>query len=408
MYLSDFGAAGNPPKAIEDAAGTPTQDPIVFAERDDRTPTATYGGAMSTERHARESTDGLFSHLESWRGEGVVVRHDRPTGAWIFVALHDATLGPPTGGTRMKRYPNLAEAALDAMRLAEGMTHKWAGLGLPYGGGKAVIALPGTLDGPARRGLLERYGGLLTTLGGAFRTGEDLGTTPEDMARIGSRTPWVLGFDADTGVSADPGPYTARGVFEGLRAAVGHVHGDASLDGRSVLVQGVGDVGGPLAQMLRDAGAEVLVCDLDETRAAELARSLDATVVAPSALYETPCDVFAPCAIGAVLSATSVPRLRCRIVAGSANNQLAESADAARLHERGIVYVPDYILNAGGALAFALMHDGEHDEDRLVRRVSGIGDVVTDLLRQSDTEGIPPLDAAHRQVERRLSSSREK
>lgn len=360
-----------------------------------------------------DTTDGdteadLFARLAAWDGEGVIVRHDRPTGTWIFIALHDATLGPPTGGTRMKSYASRADAALDAMRLAEGMTHKWAGLGMPYGGGKAVLAIPGPLAGEARSGLLERYGDLLAALGGTFRTGEDLGTTPEDMARIASRCDWVLGFDAVAGTSRDPGPFTARGVFEGLRAAVEHVFGAAELGGRSVLVQGVGDVGGPLARLLREAGARVLVCDLDTERAARFARDLGGEVVPPESLYDTPCDVFAPCAVGAVLSERTIPRLRCRVVAGSANNQLAEAADADRLHTRGIVYVPDYILNAGGALAFALMRDGERDEATLYARVAAIGDAIRDLLRQGADQGVPPLDAARAQVERRLSSRRAK
>ena len=297
----------------------------------------------------------LESLLEAWNGHGTVVRRDRETGAWIFVCLHDPTLGPCSGGTRMKVYPAAADGLLDAQRLAEGMTQKWAIAAMPYGGGKAVIALPGELDIETRRGLLHRYGELVESLGGLFQTGEDLGTSTDDLLEVAATTRFVHGFDAN-GQKLDPAPFTARGVYAGLCAALAHVFDDPSPRGRSVLVQGVGNVGRRLAVELAAAGAEVMVSDVASDRAERLADELGATVVCAQDALSTPCDVYAPCAIGGTISRETLPRLACRIVAGSANNQLAEPTDAEGLRRRDITYAPDFIINGGGAIAFALLH----------------------------------------------------
>jgi leucine dehydrogenase len=353
-------------------------------------------------------TADLQDLIARWDGLAVVVRHDAPTGAWVFIALHDATLGRPTGGTRLKPYPTPAAALLDAMRLAEGMTHKWAAVGLPFGGGKGVIAPPGPLDEESRQGLLRRYGRLLAALNGAFRTGEDLGTTPEDMAFLTAETDHVMGRKGDDGEPLDPGPFTARGVFRGIAAAVARENGSGGgLAGRTVLIQGVGDVGRPLAELLRGAGARLILADLHGDRAAALATQLggppEVTTVPVEQVYETPCDVFAPCAVGAVVSRDTVPLLRCRVVAGSANNQLAEPADADRLHQRGILYAPDYVINGGGALAFGLLELGVTDPAELFRRVEGLGDSLGELFREAAERGESPLATSHRRVQRALA-----
>lgn len=359
---------------------------------------------MATSPTRAEKND-ILPLIESWDGEGVVVRHDAETGAWIFIALHSSVLGRPTGGSRMKVYDGLRDALEDAMRLARGMTAKWAGLDMAFGGGKAVLAIPEPLDERARDGLLRRYGQLIHSLSGAFATGADLGTTAADMATIARSTRYVLGVDRETGESTDPGPFTARGVFEGLRATVRVVYGDAGLSERSVLVQGVGGVGRPLARLLAEAGAEVLVSDLDPSRAAELAVEVGGKAVDPDDALSTECDVFAPCAVGGIVSRHTVPHLRCRIVAGSANNQLQEDEDAVRLHERGIVYAPDYIVNAGGAMALALLAEGLTDRDQLFERVAGIGSVLTEILADAEEHGTTPLAAAARIVDRRLAAA---
>jgi leucine dehydrogenase len=342
--------------------------------------------------------------IEGWDGVGVVMRYDRPTGAWIFIAIHSDTLGRATGGTRMKVYPSPAAALHDAMRLAQGMTRKWAAVDFNFGGGKAVLAIPKALEGEERRGLLLRYGRLLQSLNGSFGTGEDLGTTPEDMVVIGEATTFVHGVDRETRTAADPGPYTARGVFAGIKAAVKHVLGTDDLTGKVVHVQGVGDVGAPLARRLKEAGAELLLSDLDTKRAESLAEELGGCeTFEPHTAYEAPCDVYAPSAVGATLNSETIAELKCRLVAGSANNQLQESEDAERLHERGIVYAPDYIVNAGGAVAFAMMSQGVDDEKAILARVDGIGTSLAAVLEEARERNESPVHAAERIVARKLA-----
>lgn len=255
----------------------------------------------------------------------------------MLVCLHSTQLGPAMGGTRMKSYATPAEALEDAMRLSAGMTRKLAVLGLPCGGGKAVLAVPSVPEGEDRRRLLERYGDLLASLGGSFVTGPDVNTREADMDVIGERTPHVFCRSVERGGSGDPSIHTALGVFHGICATLERAFGSAELGDRTVLVQGAGSVGGKLAHLLGEAGATVLVSDVDKERA----RATGGTVVPAEAALETECDVYAPCALGATLNADTIPRLRCRVVAGGANNQLATPEDAERLHAAGILYAPD-------------------------------------------------------------------
>jgi len=353
----------------------------------------------------------LQSLIEAWEGFAVVSQFDHPTGTWIFIALHDHTLGRPTGGTRLRTYGSPAEGLHDAMHLAEGMTHKWAAADLPFGGGKAVLASPGPLRGEVREGLLRRYGRLVESLSGGFATGEDLGTTPKDMAVIGEETRYVIGNGPD-GKMTDPGPFTSRGVLAAVRAAAHAAFGADDLSGRRVLIQGVGDVGAPLARHLALAGAHLLLSDVDRPRVdsliEKLATELDTPgrapeIVPPEAVYDQPCDIFAPCAVGFVLSQETVPRLRCKAVAGSANNQLADLATADLLHERGILYAPDYIANAGGAIAFGMMEQGVDDRDILFARIDKIGETLEEIFEEAEDHDESPLHAARRRVARILA-----
>lgn len=353
------------------------------------------------------SAPDFWGVLSEWDGIGAVVRYDRPTGAWIFIALHDDTLGAPTGGCRMKVYDRPEDGLWDALRLAEGMTYKWASIGFDFGGGKSVLAIPHPLEGAERTGLLRRFGALLNTLSGSYNAGEDLGTTPEDMQTVSQVTPHVVGLDPSGGKPEDPGPYTALGVFVGIQAALEQRFGSAEMGGRTVLVQGVGDVGAPLARSLSEAGAEVLVVDLDAERAATFAAEIGGRVVEASAMFETECDVYAPCAIGATVNPNSIPLLRCAIVAGSANNQLLSDADAQALKDRGILYAPDYVINAGGAMAFALIHQGISDGGVLRERVSSLREALAEIFREADTEGTTPLAAARSRVDRILHERRQ-
>lgn len=357
---------------------------------------------MITERSADLQ---LEDRLAAWDGLAVVSRHDAESGAWIFIAMHDARLGAPTGGTRIKTYASPAEAMHDAMRLAAGMTAKWAVVGVPFGGGKAVIAPPGPLVGEERRALLRRYGALVESLRGAFVTGEDLGVTPDDMAEVASATRHVLGGHGG-GQLADPGPFTAHGVAAAMEAVCAHLDGEPSLAGRRVAIQGVGDVGAPLARLLAAAGAGLTLADTDSTRLQALAAELGAETVPVDAIYDVPCDLLAPCAVGAVLNTDTIPRLACRAVCGSANNQLATEADADRLHRRGILYAPDYVANAGGAIAFArLTQDPHATREDLLTRVATIRQTLEAILAEAATHHESPLPAARRKVERALATA---
>ena len=346
-------------------------------------------------------SENLQSLIDEWDGLGVVVSRHRETGSWIFIALHDATLGRPTGGCRLRTYRSHAAGLRDAMRLAEGMTYKWAAMDLRYGGGKSVLAVPGPLEGELRRSLFTRLGNLVNALNGGYGVGEDLGTTPEDMAFLATVTPWVA-CTSSGGEAPDPGPFTAEGVHAGIRAAIAHLDGTPDLAGKSVLVQGVGDVGHPLARLLGASGATVIASDIDADRARAVARECGGTTIDAGEAYATECDVYAPCAVGATVNARTVPGLRCRIVAGSANNQLEVPEDADRLRRRGILYAPDYVVNGGGAMAFGLMEQGIHDTERLTARVRSIGDSLGAIFREAEADGSSPVVAAHRRARRTL------
>lgn len=343
--------------------------------------------------------------IADWNGEFVVTSFDADSRSWIFIAIHDTTLGPALGGLRMKSYPAEADALRDAMRLAEGMTHKWAALGLPRGGGKSVVAVPQPLTGDTRRRLLHQYGRIVASLRGTYACGPDLGTTPDDMHTINDETEHAHGWDRTRNQPLDPGPYTALGVQVGIRSALRQVFASDALDGRTVLIQGVGDVGIPLARQLRKAGAAVALSDIDDQRAAHLAGELGATVIPPDAVYAHPCDVYAPCAVGATLNATTIPQLACRIVAGSANNQLGEVADGNRLHERGILYAPDYVINAGGAAALPALSAGS-DEATVTERVRGIEHTLDQIFAEAREHDEAPAATARRRVEGILAEGR--
>ncbi len=348
-------------------------------------------------------TESFESTIRAWHGESVVVSFDEPTGSWIFIALHDTRLGPASGGTRLKSYPRPVDGLIDALRLAEGMTYKWAGVQMPFGGGKAVLAIPGPLEAHARAGLLDRYAARLISLRGAFQTGVDLGTTPEDMDRIGALSGHAVGIIK--GHRADPGPYTALGVFVGMRASLVERFGSDDFQGRSVLIQGVGDVGRPLAEMLAEAGAELFLTDLEPSAVQALADRLGATVVDVDDMWNLEVDIYSPCAIGATLNPDTVPRLRCKIVAGSANNQLLSPADAEALHARRILYAPDYVINAGGAIAFGHIHLGERDTDRLHERVRAIEGSLRAIYEEAGASNESPMLAANGRARRFLEAS---
>ena len=341
--------------------------------------------------------------LEHWDGEQAVIRRDRESGGWIFICMHSTQLGPAAGGTRLKVYDTPADGLRDAMRLSAGMTAKLAVADLGLGGGKAVLAVPEIPTGDERRALLHRYGDMVASLRGAFITSSDVGTGESDMDVIAERTEHVFGRSQAKGGAGDPGPFTAVGVFHGIKASLEHVYGTDDLSGRKVLVQGAGSVGGPLAELLGRGGATVLVADVDEARADAVASAAGGSTVDADSLADTESDVYAPCALGATLNASTIPRLRSRIVAGSANNQLATPEDAQRLRAAGILYAPDYVINAGGAIAINFLELNGRTQADVDVALAKIGDTLRKIYARAEAESITTAAAADALAASRLS-----
>jgi glutamate dehydrogenase/leucine dehydrogenase len=355
-----------------------------------------------------ETMAAVTSDVEVDDLEQVAFCHHRPTGLRAIVAIHSTALGPALGGTRFWPYATEAEALTDVCRLARGMTYKHAAAGLDQGGGKAVIwGDPATLRSEA---LIRAYGRFVHGLAGRYLTAEDVGTTQADMDLIRRETPHVTGVSPSLGGSGDPSPATAWGVLWAIRAAGEVRWGDGSLGGRHVVVSGVGKVGRSLVAHLLADGAHVSVADIsDDAVRAVLADHPDAAddgrlhVVAPDGAHRVRCDVFSPCALGAVLDERTIPELRCAIVAGSANNQLAHADDDHRLAERDVLYVPDYVANAGGVINIAEEPAG-YDHDRAWARIAGIHATVHAVLERARAERIPPGEAADRHAEARIAA----
>lgn len=342
--------------------------------------------------------------LDQWDGESLVLQRDKATGATFIIAIHSTRLGIPSGGTRMKPYPNLAAAVLDAMRLSEGMTMKFAAAGLTRGGAKGVIALPATFDTAARGDLLRQYGRLIKQLGGLFETGPDVGTSPADMDIIAETGfPHVFAKTVANGGAGDSGGATALGIYSGIKALCNHLWGTPSPARRRVLVQGAGSVGGKLIDLLVEAEAEVLFSDVAAAAVAKYREERGLTFVPPEAVFMTECDIFVPCALGGVLTAETIPLLRCAAVAGGANNQLGEAADADRLAARGIVYVPDYVMNVGGAMFVLGVELGGMTQAEGEAYVAAVGDAVAMILQRAAAEGITPVAAAEKLALARLA-----
>lgn len=341
--------------------------------------------------------------LPAWGGEEVVVRFDEPSATWMFIGVHSTVLGPGAGGTRMKTYAQPADGLRDVLRLSSAMTSKMAMASVPLGGGKAVLAVPEIPRGQARRELMLRYGDLVESLHGTYITACDMNTGPPDMDVIAERSSSVLGRTEANGGSGTSAPNTAVGVFHGIRAAVAHAFGSDDLDGRTVAVQGVGAVGAPLSRFLAEAGARLTLADVDDVRGKELAEELEAEAVPADRIAEVECDVFSPCATGGVLDADAIPSLRCRVIAGAANNQLGEPADAERLAERGILYAPDYVVNAGGVIhlvSYEMLHESDA---QVAERLRGIGATLGEVFARAESEGISTGAAADEIVAERLS-----
>ena len=347
-----------------------------------------------------ESPSSLFAQLARGNHEQVHFCRDAESGLRAIVAVHSTALGPALGGCRMFPYQSEEQALNDVLRLSQGMTLKAAISGLNLGGGKAVI-----IGDPKRHksaALWRAFGRFVDGLGGRYITAEDVGTSLQDMASVRGETRHVVGVPLEMGGSGDPSPVTALGVFSGMRAALQHAFGNDSFAGRRVAVQGCGHVGAPLIRLLVEAGASVSACDLDQEAVAALVAELGIQQVDSADIYQQPCDVFAPCAMGAALNPVTIPQLQCRVVAGAANNQLAdEDADGDRLAQRGILFAPDYAINAGG-LINVFQELGGYNAERALAQTRQIFDVTRQILRYADEHRLLPAAASRAMAEQRV------
>lgn len=346
------------------------------------------------------------SHSRPAGFEDLLVRSGERSGATIAIVVHSTALGPALGGARLWHYASDDDGIADARRLARAMTHKAAAAGLSLGGGKGVICAPTPHpEGELRRALLLDFGDAVESLDGRYITAEDVGTGAADMATIAERTTHVVGLPGERGGSGDPSPVTARGVLAALRACLQHRFGSPDPAGVRVCIVGAGHVGGRLATLLAEGGAQLTIADIDPSRR-RLADHLGATWIDdPAAALHVPCDVLAPCALGGVLDAPTVDRLRTTIVCGAANNVLAEDRLALSLAARQITYAPDFIANAGGLInVYAELH--QLDRAAVADLVDGIGSTVLRILEAAESNGTTPLAEAQELARRRLVRDR--
>jgi leucine dehydrogenase len=345
------------------------------------------------------------SALISLDHEELVIRRGRRSGAYTIVAVHSTTLGPALGGCRMWRYESSADAARDALRLSRAMTFKAAVADLPLGGGKGVIMAPtdAPLSSRRRRAALLDFGDLVESAQGRYITAEDVGTSSRDMAVIARQTRHVAGLARSRGGSGDPSPFTALGVEAAIRATCQRAFGDDSLRDRSICVLGLGHVGSRVAKRCARAGARLVVSDVDPGKQA-LAQQLGASWSTPAEAWRAQVDVLAPCALGGLFDDEVVPRLRCRAIAGAANNQLADDRIAGLLQEHGILWAPDFVVNAGGIINISVeLEPGGYDPRRARTRVRGIADTLRRIFDDAADTGATPLEAAMALARERLA-----
>ncbi len=343
----------------------------------------------------------LFNYADHLQYGELHLKADANVGLRAIVAIHNLKFGPAIGGCRFIEYDSSQDALRDAMRLARGMSYKAAISGLPHGGGKAVIMRPQGLDEEQREALFAEYGKFIDTLGGRYITCEDSGTRVSDMNIVKDQTDHVLGYDPESGSSGDPSPLTAFGVRRGIEAAAHFKYGRDDLEGLKIAIQGVGHVGYYLARELDELGAELTVTDINEEAVIRCRDEFGADAVKPDEIYGVECDIFAPCALGAILNDTTIPQLRCDIVAGASNNQLLEDRHGAFLKEREILYAPDYAINAGGLINVAVEYEG-YDADKVRQKVSGIYDTMMGIFERGEADDLPMDVVADRIVEEKL------
>ncbi len=343
----------------------------------------------------------MLTRLSSPGHEDLYRVEDRESGLRGYIALHSTRLGPAAGGLRMRVYEDDDAAIEDVLNLSRGMSYKNAAAGLPLGGGKAVIM--GDPNHDRTPALLRAMGRAIDSLGGRYWTAEDMGMSPDDMAQIARETRFVAGRDQGAHASGDPSPVTARGVMGAMQAGAMRVWGKADLSGRRVAVQGLGHVGWHLCLMLHEAGARLIVADMDAARVASTVKEFDAAPVATETIHAAEADIFAPCAIGGVLNARSIADITAPLICGAANNQLATPEAAYLLEARGILYLPDYVANGGGIINVAAEILQIADRDGWVAdRLSAMQANMAHILTRAEAEGISPAVIADRMVEEQL------
>lgn len=358
--------------------------------------------AIATAAPSTKATksESLFDQIEGYDHEQVVFCYDKHTGLKSIIAIHNTVLGPALGGTRFWNYHNESEAIFDVLRLSRGMTYKAAAAGLHLGGGKAVII--GDSHKDKSEALFRRYGKFVNSLNGKYYTAEDVGTTTQDMQDIARETKFVTGVPEHMGGSGDPSPFTAYGTFLGVKAAAKTAYGSDNLSGKKVLVQGVGHVGEVLVKHLTEAGAKVFIYDIHESRVNEVAKQYGAIPVEAEHLYEMEVDIYSPCALGATLNTENISKLKCAVIAGAANNQLEdEQLHGQMIVDKGIVYTPDFVINAGGLINVAAELEG-YNRERVFSEVERIYDRLLFIFNRASKSKIPTQQAAIEIAEQRL------
>lgn len=346
----------------------------------------------------------LFKYMEKYDYEQLCFCQDKQSGLKAIIVIHDTTLGPALGGTRMWTYASEEEAIEDALRLARGMTYKNAAAGLNLGGGKTVIIGDPRKD--KNEAMFRAFGRYVQGLNGRYITAEDVGTTVEDMDIIHQETDFVTGISPAFGSSGNPSPITAYGVYRGMKAAAKESFGSDSLEGKVVAVQGVGNVAYTLCHYLHEEGAKLIVTDINKEAVKRAVEEFQAEAVDPNDIYQVTCDIYAPCALGATINDETIPQLTAKVVAGSANNQLKETKHGDMLHERGVVYAPDYVINAGGVINVADEMNG-YNKERAMKKVETIYDNIAKVIEISKRDGIPTYLAADRMAEERIEAIRQ-
>ncbi len=343
----------------------------------------------------------ILEYMERHGHEQLLICHEPSQGLKAFIAIHDTTLGPGCGGLRVWPHASEDDAIMDVLRLSRAMTYKSAVAGLNLGGGKALImADPRTEKSEA---MLRAFGRHVDSLGGRYVTTEDVGMTPQDLEYIAEETEHVVGLPESLGGSGDTSVMTGLGVYLGMKAAAKATWGDDDLSGRTVAFQGFGNVGSNTARHLLEEGAKLVVTDIYES-ATQQAAEMGASIVSPDDIYDVECDIFSPCALGGTLNETTIPRLKCGIAAGGANNQLLSDADGDLLKERGITYAPDYVVNAGGIINVGCEIGGVYRQDRALELTRRIYQTTLDVIETARAGGVTTNVAADRIAERRIAS----